>query len=181
MVTENSPQFVSSELESFLADRDINHFRSSVYYHQAIKQMEKQTYFNSFIWLQIAIIKRKPWEALVTEFLHTYRATPHAVTATSPSKLLQTQTILKEDIQNKQEKTKQYTDQRYVAKPSTFVCIQEPRIIAKSFLIPPTFPNDFPRLALPSTACQMEKCGCHPPYIKANSYKRGMCGCYTMY
>ena len=101
-------------------------------------------------------IEGKPLKAFVTEFLHTYRATPHATTSVSPAeplhgKLLNTklhirglhftlplkdQTNLKQKIERKQEKTKRYRDQRRGAKPPSFqvsssVRIRKPEITAK--------------------------------------------------
>ncbi len=129
LVTDNGSQFVSAEFEAFLADRDIKHYRSSVYYPQANGEIER---FNRVFkdCLQTAMIEGKEWKAFVTEFLHTYRATPHAVTKLSPAELLHGRQIktklhvsglpcvappkdqqnLKQIIQHSQNKMKEYTD-----------------------------------------------------------------------
>lgn len=131
LVTDNGSQFVSAEFEAFLADRDIMHYRSSVYYPQANGEIER---FNRVFkdCLQTASIEGKEWKAFVTEFLHTYRATPHAVTKLSPAELLHVRPIktklhvsglpcvappkdqqnLKQIIQQSQNKMKEYTDRR---------------------------------------------------------------------
>ncbi|KAJ8364452.1 hypothetical protein SKAU_G00132830 [Synaphobranchus kaupii] len=77
LVTDNGPQFISTEFETFLADRDIKHCRSSVYYPQANGEIER---FNRVLkdCLQTADIEGQPWKSFATDFLHTYRATPHA-------------------------------------------------------------------------------------------------------
>lgn len=126
-----------------------------MYYPQANGEIER---FNRVFkdCLQTATIEGKPLKAFVTEFLHTYRATPHAVTSVSPAELLHSRqlntklhikglhstlpptdlTNLKQNIQKKQEKMEQYTDKRRSAKPptfqvGTFVRIRKPGIIAK--------------------------------------------------
>lgn len=155
LVSDNGSQFVSAEFEAFLADRNIKHCRSSVYYPQANGEIER---FNRVFkdCLQTANIEGKPLKPFVTEFLHTYRATAHAVTSVSPSELLHGRplntklhirglnsmrpctdiTNLQQNIQKKQEKSKQYTDKRRGAKPPNFqigsaVRIRKPGIIAK--------------------------------------------------
>ncbi|KAI2657394.1 hypothetical protein H4Q32_008708 [Labeo rohita] len=70
LVTDNGSQFVSAEFEAFLADRDIKHYHSSVYYPQANGEIER---FNRVFkdCLQTASIEGREWKAFVTEFLHT--------------------------------------------------------------------------------------------------------------
>ncbi len=106
--------------------------------------------------LQTARIEGKEWKAFVTEFLHTYRATPHAVTKLSPAELLHGRQIktklhvsglpcvappkdqqnLKQIIQHSQNKMKEYTDWRRNAQSpkiqvGTFVRIRKPGITKK--------------------------------------------------
>ena len=155
IVSDNGTQFVSTEFEAFLADRDIKHCRSSVYYPQANGEIER---FNRVLkdCLQTADIEKRPWKPFATAFLHTYRATPHAVTQMSPADLLHGRpmntklhirgvlpaaapkqtTDLRQTVQRKQGQSKEYTDRRRGAKPSTFqsgsyVRIKKPGIIKK--------------------------------------------------
>uniref|UniRef100_A0A3B3T9U7 Gypsy retrotransposon integrase-like protein 1 n=1 Tax=Paramormyrops kingsleyae TaxID=1676925 RepID=A0A3B3T9U7_9TELE len=154
VVSDNGPQFVSGEFTAFLAERDIKHCRSSVYYPQANGEIER---FNRVLkdCLQTADIDGKPWMSFVTEFLHTYRATPHAVTKISPAELLHGRLIrtklhvsgipskpipahldLKQTILRRQETMKRYTDQRRGAKSpafhvGSFVRIKKPRFTRK--------------------------------------------------
>ncbi|KAL7877191.1 hypothetical protein SRHO_G00038340 [Serrasalmus rhombeus] len=87
LVTDNGPQFLSSEFASFLKDRDVKHIRSSIYHPQGNGAVER---WNKV--LKHAILtaekERKPWKESITKFLQTYRATPHATTGTSPFELL---------------------------------------------------------------------------------------------
>lgn len=101
-------------------------------------------------------IEGKEWKTFVTEFLHTYRTTPHAVTKLSPAELLHGRPIktklhvsglpcvappkdqqnLKQIIQQSQNKMKEYTDRRRSAQPpniqvGTFVRIRKPGINKK--------------------------------------------------
>ncbi len=69
LVTDNGSQFVSAEFEAFLADRDIKHYRSFVYYPQANGEIE---HFNRVFkdCLRTARIEGKEWKAVVTEQIH---------------------------------------------------------------------------------------------------------------
>ncbi len=64
LVTDNGSQFVSAEFEAFLADRDIKHYRSSLYYPQANGEIKR---FNRLFkdCLQTASIAGKEWKDFV--------------------------------------------------------------------------------------------------------------------
>ncbi|KAL7856478.1 hypothetical protein SRHO_G00153770 [Serrasalmus rhombeus] len=155
VVSDNGPQFISSEFESFLAMRDIKHCRSSVYFPQANGEIER---FNRVFkdCLQTATIEGKPWKPFVTEFLHTYRATPHTITTCSPAELLHGHAMhtklhvrdlpavappksaktWKLTVQRKQQKAKEYADKRRAAaapgiQVDSFVRIRKPGIVSK--------------------------------------------------
>ena len=87
IVSDNGTQFVSAEFEAFLANLQIRHLKSSLYYPRANGEVErwnrvlKQT-------LQIAKNERKPWKDAAIELLMAYRATPHQTTGKSPAELL---------------------------------------------------------------------------------------------
>ena len=87
IVSDNGTQFVSAEFEAFLANLQIRHLKSSLYYPRANGEVErwnrvlKQT-------LQIAKNERKPWKDAAIELLMDYRATPHQTTGKSPAELL---------------------------------------------------------------------------------------------
>ena len=87
LVTDNGPSFVSAEFKAFLAAPDITHCRSSIYYPQSNGEVER---WNRVLkdCLQTADIEGRPWKLFVTNFLLTYRATPHASTQASPAELL---------------------------------------------------------------------------------------------
>ncbi|KAL7879761.1 hypothetical protein SRHO_G00020150 [Serrasalmus rhombeus] len=155
VVSDNGPQFISSEFESFLAMRDIKHCRSAVYFPQANGEIER---FNRVFKdsLQTATIEGKPWKPFVTEFLHTYRATPHTITTCSPAELLHGHAMhtklhvrdlpavappksaktWKLTVQRKQQKAKEYADKRRAAtapgiQVDSFVRIRKPGIVSK--------------------------------------------------
>lgn len=155
LVTDNGSVFVSAEFEAFLASRDIKHYRSSVYYPQCNGEIER---WNRVLkdCLQTADIERRPWKQFVTDFLFTYRATPHSLTEVSPAELLHGRPLntklnirglptspkpldnaaLRDTVHEKQVKSKEYTDKRRSAQAPTFkvgdfVRIKKPVLIKK--------------------------------------------------
>lgn len=87
ITTYNGPQFTSSAFVDFLKERGIKHIRTSVYHPQANVCVER---FNRVLkdGLQAAQATQQPWKPVVTEMLHSYRATAHATTGESPFQLL---------------------------------------------------------------------------------------------
>lgn len=91
ITTDNGPQFTSSAFErssaDFLRERGIKHIRTSVYHLQANGCVE---HFNRELKdsLQAAQVTQQPWKPVVTNMLHSYRATAHATTGESPFQLL---------------------------------------------------------------------------------------------
>lgn len=155
LVTDNGSVFVSAEFESFLASRDIKHLRSSVYYPQCNGEVER---WNRVLkdCLQTADIEGRPWKQFVTDFLFSYRATPHSLTQVSPAELLHGRPLntklnirglpttpkthdhaaLRDTVHAKQVKAKEYTDRRRSAQASTFkvgdfVRIKKPVLVRK--------------------------------------------------
>lgn len=137
VVTDNGPQFLSSVFAAFLKERGISHMRSTVYFPQCNGAVER---WNRVLKECILSAEQmgKPWKHAVTEFLQSYRATPHSTTAVSPSELLHHRKMrtklnvfpvgpksdkcarVKETVSNKQCKSKEYTDKRRGAKYHTF-------------------------------------------------------------
>ena len=76
IVSDNGPQFLSTEFAAFLKGRDIKHIRTAVYHPAANGAIER---FHRVLRasIQSAILQQKPWKATVTEFLQVYRATTH--------------------------------------------------------------------------------------------------------
>ena len=92
--------------------------------------------------LHTANLEGKPWKSFIPDFLQTYRATRHATTHQTPAELLHGHTLHTklhigdrqisvpaarlEDVrccvEQKQDKSKRYTDKHRGAKPSTFQC-----------------------------------------------------------
>lgn len=87
ITTYNGPQFTSSAFVDFLRERGIKHIRTSVYHPQANVCVER---LNRVLkdGLQAAQATQQPWKPVVTEMLHSYRATAHATTGESPFQLL---------------------------------------------------------------------------------------------
>ncbi len=83
VVTDNGPQFISSELSSFLKERDIQHIRTTIYHPEGNGAVER---LNRVLKESILTAEREkaPWKAHIMEFLQVYRATPHATTGISP-------------------------------------------------------------------------------------------------
>ena len=76
IVSDNGPQFLSTEFAAFLKDSDIKHIRTAVY-HPAANAAIKRFLRVLRASIQSAILQQKPWKATVTESLQVYRATPH--------------------------------------------------------------------------------------------------------
>lgn len=87
VVTDNGPQLISTAMSTFFTERNIKHTRVSVYHPASNGAVER---FNRVLKgvVQSAIVQNTPWKETVTSFLHTYRATPHAMTGVSPFELM---------------------------------------------------------------------------------------------
>ena len=139
IVTDNGVQFTSAPFASFLKERQISHSRSSLYYPAANGAVER---FNRVLrqTVQLAIQQHQQWKPAVVDFLHVYRATPHATTGSSPFELLHGRSMrtkltvlppapeytppLNADIRHRvseqQRKMKIYADTRRGARPPAF-------------------------------------------------------------
>uniref|UniRef100_A0A803K669 Gypsy retrotransposon integrase-like protein 1 n=1 Tax=Xenopus tropicalis TaxID=8364 RepID=A0A803K669_XENTR len=154
LISDNGPQFVSSEFEFFLRERNIVHRKSSVYYPQANGEIER---FNRSLKevLQTANLTGKSWKAFTTEFLHNYRATCHATTQASPAELLHgrqmrtklhvadikfpqhalaTKSSTADIVKRQQAKCKAYTDRKRGARevhfqPGSLVRVKKPGLL----------------------------------------------------
>ena len=85
--TDNGPQFISEEFESYLEENDIEHRTSTPLWPQANGEIERQN--RSLLKaLRIAQAERKNWRHELLKFLIAYRSTPHSTTGASPAKLL---------------------------------------------------------------------------------------------
>lgn len=71
VVTDNGPQFDSSELSSFLEERDIQHIRTTIYHREGNVPVDR---LNRVLKESILTAEREkaPWKAHITEFLQVY-------------------------------------------------------------------------------------------------------------
>ena len=87
IISDNGPQFSSNEFISFLAQNDIDHTFSPVYHARANGLIERwhRTLKHQ---LEISSSYGSKRQSYITNFLASYRATPHSETGQSPSSLL---------------------------------------------------------------------------------------------
>lgn len=87
IVTDNGPQFISSEFEDFMEQEDIEHRRVTPLWPQANGEVERQN--RSILKrLKIAQIEKRNWRDELSDYLTMYRTTPHSTTGISPSEML---------------------------------------------------------------------------------------------
>ena len=92
LISDNGPQFVSEELETFLRVNGVKHIRSSPYHPASNGAAERlvQTVKQA---LEAGRVDGVPVEQTLATFLLRYRATPHATTGVPPSTLLMGRTL----------------------------------------------------------------------------------------
>ena len=92
LVSDNGPQFVSEEFETFLRMNGVKHIRSSPYHPasngaaERVVQVVKQA-------LRAGLHDSNSLEYVLSTFLMQYRSTPHATTGVSPSSLFLGRTL----------------------------------------------------------------------------------------
>ena len=85
--TDNGPQFVSEEFESFLQAHGVAHRRTTPLWPQANGEVERQN--RSLLKsLQIANLEGKNWRTELVTWLAAYRSTPQATTGATPFYLM---------------------------------------------------------------------------------------------
>ena len=92
LISDNGPQFVSEELETFLRVNGVKHIRSSPYHPASNGAAERlvQTVKQA---LEAGRVDGVPLEQTLATFLLRYRATPHATTGVPPSTPLMGRTL----------------------------------------------------------------------------------------
>ncbi|KAK3748546.1 hypothetical protein QZH41_001374 [Actinostola sp. cb2023] len=85
--TDNGPQFVSEQFESYLAENGISHKTSTSLWPQANGEVERQNRSILKI-LKIAQSEKKDMQAELRKFLMAYRTTQHSSTGSTLAKLL---------------------------------------------------------------------------------------------
>ena len=85
--TNNGPQFVSEEFESFLQAHGVAHRRTTPLWPQANGKVERQNRSLPKS-LQIANLEGKNWRTELVTWLAAYRSTPQAATGATPFYLM---------------------------------------------------------------------------------------------
>ena len=87
LVTDNGPQFIAQEFDSFCKNNGIKHTKSAPYHPASNGLVERfvQTLKQS---LKATLNDGRSLSHRISSFLLTYRTTPHATTGVSPSELL---------------------------------------------------------------------------------------------
>ena len=85
LVTDNGPNFVSNEFETFLSKNGIRHITSAPYHPSTNGQAENTVKsFKSFLRHR----GEDDWKIKLDKFLFQYRVTPHTTTGVAPSELM---------------------------------------------------------------------------------------------
>ena len=85
--TDNGPQFVSEEFETFLQTQGVEHRKTIPLCPQANGEVERQN--RSLLkCFQIAKVENKDWRSELVTWLTAYRSTPQATTGTTPFSLM---------------------------------------------------------------------------------------------
>ena len=127
LVSDNGPQFTSTEFADFMKGNRIKHILSAPY-HPASNGLAERFVQTLKRAMKASAKDGKTLPHRLAEFLFTYRSTPHATTNVSPSELFQQRklrtrfNLMKPDIRgyvtSKQAQQKQYHDKH--AKPRFF-------------------------------------------------------------
>ena len=87
LVSDNGPQFVSSEFEAFCKNNGIEHRTSAIYKPATNGQAERVVQILKSA-IKQAVLSKSNMDAVISRFLLTYRTTPHSTTGEAPSVLL---------------------------------------------------------------------------------------------
>ena len=86
LISDNGPQFISSEFASFLRSRGIKHIRTAPYHPSSNGEAERfvQTFKKG---MKSSVIDYSDPEERLCNFLRVYRSTPHTTTGVAPVEL----------------------------------------------------------------------------------------------
>ena len=119
LVTDNGPQFISSEFQEFMKCNGIKHIRSAPYHPSSNGQAERfiQTFKRA---MEADRHLKVPLQQRLSQFLITYQSTPHSTTNSTPCELFLKRSIrtrfdllrpeVQEQVLNKQARQKQDHD-----------------------------------------------------------------------
>ena len=87
LMSDNGPQFVSEEFETFMKRNGVKHIKGSPYYHSSNGQVGRfvRTFKQA---VQAGKREGKPLDQRLENFLIMYRITPHTTTGEAPCKFI---------------------------------------------------------------------------------------------
>ena len=87
LVSDNGPQFVSDIMKQFLRDNNVKHILSAPYHPSSNGEAERfvQTFKRA---MKAKRTSKASWNHKISEFLLSYRTTPHTTTKCTPSELM---------------------------------------------------------------------------------------------
>ena len=87
LVSDNGPQFVSSEFERFLKQNNVQHILSPPYHPSTNGEAERfvQTFKRA---MKTKIKQKASWNTKICEFLLSYRTTPNTTTKKTPAEMM---------------------------------------------------------------------------------------------
>lgn len=132
LVCDNGQPFSSAEFSTFCRSNGIliNHTVPYAPFQNGLVERQNRTLLKT---LKLSVTMGRDWKTDLQDFLHAYRATPHAVTNYSPSELMfgwnirdrfpgrEREIVIEKAIENDKlakEKGKEYTNKKRRAKPS---------------------------------------------------------------
>ena len=152
VVTDNGPQFISRDFQTYLQKRKIRHLKSSVYWPRGNGAIER---FNRSLksWVQAAAQQSDvPFQAYIQGRLAHYRATPHCSTGVSPSELLHGRKMrldlpaldnryisreIAQRVEKQQRRNRRHYNGRLRTRPTPIavgdtVCVRQPGYVGKT-------------------------------------------------
>jgi hypothetical protein len=87
LVSDNGPQFKSTEFELFLKANYVKHISSAPYHPSSNGEAERfvQTFKRA---MKVKRVQHKTWSQKLCEFLLSYRTTPHSTTRKTPAEMM---------------------------------------------------------------------------------------------
>jgi hypothetical protein len=146
IVSDNGPQFVSSEFESFCVKNGVRHTTSSAYHPRSNGEAER--FVRTFKSAMSASEMKGRDNLSLCQFLLTYRNTPHATTGASPSELMQKRKLrtgldlIRPDVNSKVRSSQELQEEQFNGKSQVRAFHEGQSVWVK------TFSKDTPKWSL---------------------------------